>query len=67
MVTAVCQKDMRPATFAHINVISCIQILVNFKWILSILKCFTGRAVIIFMTFLSMSCAFRHNYPVPFC
>lgn len=66
MVTAVCQKDMRPAAFAHIYVISCVQILVNFNRIISILKGFAGGAAILFMTFLSMSRSFRRHYPIPF-
>jgi hypothetical protein len=66
MVTAVCQKDVCPATFAHIYVISRIQILVNFNRIISILKGFAGGAGILFMTFLSMFRSFRHHYLIPF-
>lgn len=67
MVTAVRQKDVRPATFAHIYVISRIQILVNFKRIISILKGFADGAGVLFMTLLSMFCSFRHHYLIPFC
>lgn len=66
MVTAVCQKDMCSTTFAHINGMARIQILINFQRILSILKCFAGGAAIILMTFLSMFRSFRHHYPIPF-